>query len=275
MRTTRMKSQRGQAMTEFVAAMAMFIPLIMGVIYVFKYGGIKHQAVQASRYAAMERALDPHLQETDAQIRDETVARFFRDGALHVIAANDKATGATAGDENPNWGQLNGDSMLGPDYTGITLALSAKSLDSLALKPIDAFLSIPSPLNPFNGLNGGFGTEADVEVPIANVPGFSWLSNNLKIGATTVIAGDPWNGGGAANVAGHFGTGSVPARNPLTNLVKQIPGADLLFQWFADTPAPVFGCVKPDVVPDAVAPGAKYNSQDDPNSPSNPNDQCY
>jgi hypothetical protein len=61
----------------------------------------------------------------------------------------------------------------------------------------------------------------------------------------------------------------------LTNLVKQIPGADLLFQWFADTPAPVFGCVKPDVVPDAVAPGAKYNSQDDPNSPSNPNDQCY
>ena len=62
MRTSMMNPQRGQAMTEFVAAMAMFIPLILGVIYVFKYGDIKHQAIQASRYAAMERALDPRRQ---------------------------------------------------------------------------------------------------------------------------------------------------------------------------------------------------------------------
>jgi hypothetical protein len=275
MRTSAMKSQRGQAMTEFVAAMAMFIPLILGVIYAFKYGDIKHQAIQASRYAAMERALDPHLRESDTAIRDETVARFFRDGGSHPIVANDKPPASTSGDDNPNWGQLNGDSMLGPDYSKITVALSAKSLDSLALLPVDLVADAPVPdvVKPFHGLNKGYGTEADVEVPVANVTGLPWLSNNLKIGATTVIAGDPWNAGGAADVAAHMGAGSIPGK--ILGLVNQIPGSNLLFQWLSGTPAPQFGCVKPDVVPDTVAPGATYNPQDDPNNPSNPNDKCY
>jgi hypothetical protein len=274
MRTSPMKSQRGQAMTEFVAAMAMFIPLILGVIYAFKYSDIKHQAIQASRYAAMERALDPHNQQTDIAIRDETVSRFFRDGGPHPIVANDKPPASTSGDDNPNWGQLNGDSMLGKDYSQITVKLSPKSLDATLLKPLDLYLGIPAPLNPFNGLKTGFGTEADVEVPVANVAGLPWLSNNLRIGATTVIAGDPWNAGGATDVAAHFGAGSIPGK--LLDFVNQIPGSDLLFKWLAGVPrAPILGCVKPDVVPDTVAPGAVYNSQDDPKNPSNPNDQCY
>ena len=275
MRTSQMKFQRGQAMTEFVAAMAMFIPLILGVIYVFKYGDIKHQAVQASRYAAMERALDPHLQESDTAIRDETVARFFRDGGPHPIVANDKPPASTNGDDNPNWGQLNGDSMLGKDYSQITVKLSQKSLDSLALEPVDLVADAPVPdlAKPFHGLNKGFGTQADVEVPVANVVGLPWLSNNLRIGATTVIAGDPWNAGGAADVAAHMGATSIPGK--ILGLVNKIPGGNLLFQWLSDTPAPQFGCVKPDVVPDTVAPGATYNPQDDPNNPSNPNDKCY
>jgi hypothetical protein len=278
MRTLQMKSQRGQAMTEFVAAMALFIPLIMGVIYVFKYGDIKHQAIQASRYAAMERALDPHAQESDTVIKDEAIARFFSDGGQHALKPNEKPAASTDGDENPNWGQLNGDPMLGPDYGAISVTLSAKSLDSTALAAVDTFLKLPGPAKPFNGINAGFGTEADVEVPVANVSGFPWLSNNLKIAATTVIAGDPWNGGGAADVANHFAIGSVPGR-ALGWLVNKIPGHDQLFEWLAGATAPVFGCVKPDVVPNqqqnAGAYGAQYNPENDPYDPSHPNDYCY
>jgi hypothetical protein len=280
MRTSPRKSQRGQAMTEFVAAMAMFIPLIFGVVYTFKYGDIKHQAVQASRYAAMERALDPHLHESDQVIRDETVARFFRDGGPNQITANDKPPSSTSGDDNPNWGQLNGGSMLGNDYSQITVKLSAKNLDSLALLPVDLVADAPLPdlLKPFKGLSKGYGTEANVEVPVANITGLPWLGNSLKIGATTVIAGDPWNAGGAADVAAHLGNGSVPGRalKTVTDVLNSIPGINELFDMLAGTKPPQFGCVKPDVVTDAATNNmAVYNSSDDPNNPSNPNDKCY
>jgi hypothetical protein len=275
MRAFPMKSQCGQAMTEFVAAMALFLPLILGVIYAFKYGDVKHQAIQASRYAAMERALDPRAHESDTVIRDETVSRFFRDGAQHNIALNEQPTGTTAGDENPNWDQLNGNPMLGPNYGGITVTLTSKNVDSALLAPVN-FAT-----HGFNRLNGGYGTQADVEVPLANVAHFAPLANlNLTIGASTVIAGDPWNGGGAADVAGHFTPLSVPGRalsalTSVMNLLSNIPGIDP-FEMLAGTPPPQFGCIKPDVVTqDATNSMAVYNSQDDPRNPSNPNDQCY
>ena len=75
MRTS--KTQRGQAMSEFIAAMALFVPLVLGVIYIGKYSDIKHQAIQASRYAAMERALDQerercaHAQAENRLLSDE------------------------------------------------------------------------------------------------------------------------------------------------------------------------------------------------------------
>ena len=268
MRATTLRAQQGQAMTEFIVAMTfLFVPLFMGVVYIGKYGDIKHQAIQASRYAAMQRALDPQDHESDAGIGNETVARFFRDDGKHRIALNDQATGSTAGDENPAWGQLTGKPMLAT-YGDVSVKLSSKSVDSALLAPVDLAT------NQFNRLNQGYGVEADVEVPVVNITHFTPLTNiNLKIGATTVIAGDPWNGDGAADVASHFGGLSVPGR--LINLVDQIPGIDTLFQLLAGTPAPQLGCVKPEVVPDAAAKGAKYNPQDDPSNSSNPNDKCY
>jgi hypothetical protein len=265
-------SQRGQAMTEFVAAMALFIPLIMGVIYVFKYGDIKHQAIQASRYAAMERALDPRGHESIANrvVENATVARFFRDGARHPIARDEQAQGATAGDENPNWGQLNGDAMIS-QYADIQVNIAAKSIHSNALAPVDTAID---KLHEFSGLPTGYGVEARVEVPVANIAHFKPLQAiNLKIGATTVIAGDPWGSAGAADVADHMTIVSVPAR--AIRLLNKIPGIDILFRFLTDTPAPQFGCVKPDVVPEHVAPGAQYDPQDDPSNPANVNDKCY
>jgi hypothetical protein len=259
-------------MTEFIAAMALFIPLIMGVVYIGKYGDIKHQAIQASRYAAMERALDPHNHESDSVIQNETVARFFRDGGQHDIARNEQATGQTAGDENANWTTLAGDPMLS-QYSDVSVKLSSKSIDSDLLKPVEVVTD-----HVLDHLNSGYGVEADVEVPVANISHFLPLSGiNLRIGASTVMAGDPWSAGSAQDVVDHLTPLAVPAR--AMHILNQIPGIDFLFKFLVDTPGdtalPQFGCVKPDVVPEAATNGAHYDPTDGPISPSNPNNKCY
>jgi hypothetical protein len=279
MNATPMKLQRGQAMSEFVAAMIfLFVPLFMGIFYIGKYADIKHQAIQASRYAAMESALDPQVlepsplepngHESVGVIQNETVARFFRDGGQHAIGLDDQAQGATATDENPVWSQVNGDPML-DKYSDVSVQIGTKSIDSVILAPTDLATKA------FNGLHNGYGVEADVEVPVVNIPQFAALTN-IKIAATTVIAADPWNGDGAKDVGRHFTDLSVPGRlASVINTLTSLPGISELFKVLAGTPAPVFGCVKPDVVPTNTAQGAKYNSSDNPTNPSNPNDQCY
>lgn len=255
MRISNRHLQRGQATSEFIGAMALFVPLVMAVIYSGKYADIKHQAIQASRYAAMQRALDPHAQEGDPIVQNETVARFFRNGDKQKMAYQETATAATADDENPNWGQLNGDAMI-RQYQDITVAMSSKSLDSGYLVPLNLYKNLA-----FNGLKDTAGTEADVTVPVVNIPNFPGLQNiNLKVRATTVIAGDPWNAGGAADVASHFTFKSVPAK--FLSFLNGVPGLDFAFNALAGAPAPVLGCVKADVVPDAVAPGANYQASD-------------
>jgi len=247
------RSQCGQAMVEFVAAMALFIPLFLGLIYVFKYNDIKHQAIQASRYAAMERALDP----TDAAVQNDTVARFFRDGSKSGITAHDKATESTAGDENPNWDQQNGTPMLS-SYSDVAVSFADPSIDSANLSQVNAEAS------KFSGLTTSFGTRADVTVPLANVADFAPLSSiGVSIHATTVIAGNAWSGGGPADVGSHF---SSPLINPGKALAwANNPVFTTLFDAFAGS-APVWGCVKPDVVPGTAAPGAKYNSNTEDSS---------
>jgi len=270
MRLTPNRRQRGQAMSEFVvAATLLFIPLFMAVVYVGKLDDIQHQAIQASRYAAMERALDPQVgPEDDAVVANETVARFFRDDDLHPISRNEQANEPTAGDENPVWSQLNGDPML-TSYSNVSVTLKSPqaSIQSALLLPVN----YPEATAGFNlsiGFNrnagydaNSYGVEADVAVPIANIAHFAPLNDiNLSIGASTVIAGNSWNGGGAGDVAGHFTAVSVPGK--LFGWIDQLPGIGELFRALAGAPPPQLGCVKPDVVPTSTAPGAPYNPTD-------------
>ncbi len=72
--------QQGQAMTEFVIAMAVVVPLALGVIYVGKYQDVKYSAIQASRYTAFERVFDPSSAHKNATVlAEETRERFFTD----------------------------------------------------------------------------------------------------------------------------------------------------------------------------------------------------
>lgn len=269
MSATKIRAERGQAMSEFlIGTVFLVVPLFLGVVYIGKYGDLKQQAIQASRYAAMERALDPEGHESDTLIGEETVARFFRDDGQHAIGYDDQAREATAGDESPMWSELNGTPML-QSYGSLSVSLTPKSIDSPDLGPVD------HAAQGFNRLHAGYGVEADVAVPVANVAGFAPLAAiNLTIGATTVIAGDPWNGGGAADVGAHFTGVVVPGRS--MTLLDRIPGISLLFPALAGTPQPQLGCVKSDVVPQATAPGAVYDPGDDPSAPTvSLADQCY
>jgi hypothetical protein len=261
------RSQRGQSMSEFVVAMAVFVPLFFGIYYVGKFEDIKHQAIQASRFAAFERALDPSAtQESDAVLKEETRARFFTDGSRNQgkIGFQDSTAGlAPSGTQNPLWSQANSQPLLqsySDPTTGIRVDLASNSMNIGANSLIDTGAQ-----TGFSNLNTGGQIQADVEVPISNIahlpPTLSSL--NIKVGARTVVAGDAWNGGGTQDVANHFTVVSVPGRG--LKFLNSIPGIDLLFQLLADTPAPQLGCVKPDVVPGQTAPGANYQ----------PSDPCY
>jgi hypothetical protein len=118
--------------------------------------------------------------------------------------------------------------------------------------------------------------QADVEVPIADIPDHGPLTTlmralNLKVGARTVMAGDPWSSAGTQDVANHFTFKSVAGRAPGLETAFDNPASEALFDTLTDAGAPEFGCVKPEVVSKAAAPGAKY----DPMDTDGADDICY
>ena len=267
MQASPIRLQRGQSMTEFVAAMAVFVPLFFGIYYVGKFSDIKHQAIQASRYAAFERALDPSsTQESAAVLQEQTRARFFTDGALNngKIGRNDTTVGLSTGKTlNPLWQQVTGTPLLA-SYSdpndGVKVDVRSNSMDIGTFAPINEGSQL------FSNLNTNGQIQADVEVPITNIAHLPAPLNalNLKVAARTVVAGDAWGGDGAAQVADHQNLVTDQGRDPaLKDGLKT-----LVSPWvaiFTDTPPPQFGCVRPDVVPAAAAPGAHYS----------PGDPCY
>jgi hypothetical protein len=252
--------QRGQATTEFLAAMALFVPLFFGIVYVGKISDIKHQAIQASRYAALETALDPTTTPVQAQ-EEATRARFFTDGARNdgKLQTGDTTAGLqTDGTTNPLWYEVNGTPLLqtySDPNSGVRIAVTSNSMDIGTFTPVNEGSSL------FGHLNKNGQVQADVEVPIANITHLPAPLNalNLSVGARTVVAGDTWSGAGSQDVAsqqtGLTDAGRDPILKPLQTLIT--PWALL----FSDQPqGPQLGCVSPDVVPDQTAPGSNSAS---------------
>jgi hypothetical protein len=266
-----MRGQGGQAMSEFLAAMALFVPLLLGVIYIGKYSDMKHEAIQASRYAAFERALDPSsVNEADPVLVEETRARFFREGSYNSgkLAYDDTTASMNpSGTLDPVWYQLNGDPMLSK-YSDVAVNLGpSQKVDDIALAAVDVANGL------FFGLNGNGQFQADVQVTPAKITSFAPLSNlNLTITASTVVVGDAWNAGGASSVSSRLSGGSLPggavpikaAGSTILNIVDTVLQP---FYWaFAGDSGPALGCVRPDVVPASdTASNANYG----------PGDTCY
>lgn len=239
-RSTSRRGQHGQAMSEFIAACAVLVPLFIGIVYLGKYSDMKASAIQASRYAAFERAFDPNAaHKSTVVLADETRARFFTDGsrAGGKLAMGDSSSAIKADEAVVAlWRDMQGNRLIDKRST-ITVNIDDKPIAGAFEKLINAEGKIFK-------LNDKGLYYSNVEVSVANVKHFEPLKSiDLKLGATTALLGDVWSAAGSVDVA------KKASRAVPSSYIPKIPGADFLFDILVDSPAPQFGCVSADVVP--------------------------
>jgi hypothetical protein len=238
----RILRQRGQAATEMVVAAAFLLPLFLSVVYAARYVDIKQSTVQASRYVAWERVIDPASTRTDADLAKEVRTRFFASGNRlgGAINSTNFVGGTPASDEyNTFWSDQGGNRLLN-SFTDVTVNTRAQSTPGTITSGLSHAEVAALKLN-----DRGFVT-ANVETSLQNVKGFDPLAAiNLRIGASTSVLGDTWGANGPEQVK--------------TRVKRITPDAVVgeLVSPFASFLAPFeytftdfhFGCIAPDVVP--------------------------
>jgi hypothetical protein len=247
---------RGQSMVEFLVAMAVLLPLFLAVNYLGRYGDLQQRATQASRYAAMQRAMQPNTALlSNTTIEDQMRARFFlaptalaADGHLRsddsVVTIKD-ATGQPA-----LWTDLGGKAMLASPAQA-TLTWASTSFGS---GKIDAAA---------NTLTGVFGKaytgnqQAMVELNLFNRLDLSVdKPKNMMIGATTAAAGNGLGSSGSADTRD-----SAARIVPSTLVPKAVEAVLSAMMFLFETDSPELGCIKPDVVATHRLDGGANNSQ--------------
>lgn len=71
------RSQAGQALTEFLVASLVLIPMLLMIPLLGKLSDVNHTAIAASRYAAWERTVSTPKAKSDAALQKEIQRRFF------------------------------------------------------------------------------------------------------------------------------------------------------------------------------------------------------
>ena len=196
-------------MTEFaVGTLLVFVPLLLGIIYLGKYEDIKYSAIQASRYAAFERVFDPSSAHKNATVlAEETRARFFTDpkrsngGAVGFQDSTQSPQALqTNGTLNWNWYGTNGAPAIS-QYSNIDVTVQPPQApqsptltdvsNTLIDKAADLNFAIKDP-----GI-----AQAHVKVPLAQVSPFMRPLDtlNLTIDASTSVLTDGFNAGGAGS----------------------------------------------------------------------------
>lgn len=246
---------RGQAMSEFIIAMAVLLPLFLAISYVARYGDLQQRATQASRYAAFQRAMQPQSAVLpDAKIEDQMRARFFL-APMHLhggkLQSDDSAAAIKNADGQPAlWADLGGKALLASPaqvklgWNDMTLGSGAVA-NSLGWMTKTAGKTYPG------------GRQAQVEVTLLDKMDLSDNpATHLVLGAATAAAG---NGLGSS--------GSIDTRNAAATLVPsaKIPGFLKGFLGEAlglfEPTGPEIGCIKPDVVPTHRLEGAPNNGK--------------
>lgn len=247
---------RGQATIEFIIACLVMIPLFFGIYYFARYSDIKQAGIQASRYAAFERAWDPtSTRKTDAVIQNEVRARFFVE--QNKIQYRDNP--AKNGTKDINlWVQADNKKLIN-NISDVTITwdksnkFSAGSvinaLDTLAAKGF----KLPS----------GQIIKSQINIPLSDIVHFDPLKSiNVSIPAAVAIGSGTWNSSGSNN-----GTNSTCNRISGAVISSLVPDAvntilDLGLSLFEQS-SPEFGLILPDYVP----PGSvRTNNSSSPSS---------
>lgn len=235
-------AQRGQAMSEFIIALVVLVPVFLAVSYLGRYGDLQQRAQQASRYAAFQRAAQPSAAElSDDKIADQMRARFFlaptalaKDGHLR---SDDSAGKYKDGKDQPAlWHDLAGKALLKAP-SQVTLQWGDASIGT-ANKDVGYIADlIGKPIKD--------GRLAMVEVNAFNKLDLAKSNaTNIKIGAATAAVGGGLGSSGSqdtASTAANLNASSKLIPKFVTTIIDL---AAMLFE----KDGPDFGCIKPDVV---------------------------
>ena len=233
---------RGQSMTEFLVALAVLAPLFLAVTYAGRYGDILHSSVQASRYAAFQRAMQPSQATLpDSKIEDQMRARFFvRGNFMHngALQSDDSAV-RLRGDTAPTvWRDLSFQPLL-TSPNNVTLSMGTAALNSGGAQQALNFVSHEA------GKTYSGAAVANVEITLVNKMDLSsHATRNLSIGATAAAVGDTLSSSGSQATRDAAAT-VVPLHHVPAALNGFLNAAMHLFE----QNGPTLGCIKPDVVP--------------------------
>jgi hypothetical protein len=237
--------QRGQSVVEFLVALIVFLPLFLGVYYLGKYADLQQSAVQASRYAAFERVMQPSTAKlSDAAIQDKMRARFFLRGDFlngGQIRSNDSVASMAAGQgHNTNW-KDQGHVPLLKDHQQVALTFGSPGLSGLAAQGLQT-----------EGQRLGLGGMPSIKIANVEVTALNKLPLSIdnpapiKIGASTAA----W--GGAANARGSHGIREAIDR-PTAVIDSLVPNflsstVSTIVSLFENN-SPEFGCHRVEFVP--------------------------
>ncbi len=246
--------QVGQALAELLVVVAVLLPLWLAVGLIGKYAGLQQSAVQASRYAAFQRAEGLAADRTTL-LEDQLRARFFLRGdglpgnpRGEIRSADGASLVSFSGEAQVAWWRDHRGNPLLPDPGRVSLTWGTRAADS-TLQASDGLMQ------------GAFGLPAQ-QVHLAHVevvlndagPGEAAL---WRIGATTAASAD------AANLQGSQGVRTALNRHAAVSFglralsalqtVVAVPMALL-----EDT-SPTLPCMRVEAVPHDRLEGGPYH----------------
>lgn len=244
--------QSGQAASEFLIIMLVLVPLFLLVPMLGKISDLNQTAIQASRYAAFERTINPAANKSDEMILAETKARFFQ----KVEGQIQSAQNTTHLDEykNPMWRAFGNDYLIQSVGNDVVLSLKNETTPGTVASNISTKIS---ELAKDSNLTSDGLYSATVNIDIAAnkfLPANSGCSANNQsmfacLSRHTVILGDTWNASGdpssnqvVERVKPFVPTNKFSELEKITGAIGNLP---LLEEWQGFKP----GFIAPDVIP--------------------------
>lgn len=260
LRFGRFRAPRGHAVAEFVAMLAVLVPLLLLTPILGKYADLSHTTVQASRYGAWERTIASEDAKSDAQLNVEVRRRFY--SRPEAFIKTNEGVAEAAAYRNPLWVDHSGRRLLQNfgrvnertqnDSTPGTAAGLVSGLTGGFLAAVSAF-----------GSDGDFDLDerglyrANVEVGVATLPASSMARGQDCAGAQSndvytcirrhnVILADAWTSRSPQEAARRV-RALVPmgALDEVTGVLGGLSGLPFLEELGRFEP----GRVSPDVIP--------------------------
>jgi hypothetical protein len=248
------RRERGQATVEFIVGAMVLVPLFIGMVIVARYLDIKSTTVQASRYAAFERATNLG-RPTDAEIERKMRARLFTISDAPVQSNDGLGNGDAWRNENMNWR----DHSRTPDRliarpSDVTLRTTEANVPGAAGAGVQSVVGALDSIGSVTGSRFDVNRRAyytsTVSVRLANLTSLPAPLNNLNLTLTdrTTVLGDVWHSSGPTNVAQRTGA-MVPSRlfTPINSVLRPVRSALSIFEPAFDQLC--LGQIDPEIVP--------------------------